>query len=159
MANETPLTITGNLTGDPELKFTPNGAALCRFTVASTPRRYDKNTGKWEDGEAMFLTCTAWRGVAENAAETLARGMRVLVTGRLRQHHWEDKETGQHRSMFGLDVDDVGPSLLFTTATVTRTSRGTSRTGDDPWSTATSGQPTAAADGQKDPGHSDEPPF
>ncbi|KQM06206.1 single stranded DNA-binding protein [Frankia sp. CpI1-P] len=160
MANETPITISGNLTADPELKFTPAGAALCRFTVASTPRRYDKDTGKWVDGEALFLTCTAWRTAAENVAESLTKGMRVVVTGRLRQHHWDDPETGQHRSMFGLDVDDVGASLLFATASVRRASRGTTTAGDDAWATATGQRPAAAgATNETDPAYSTEPPF
>lgn len=157
MANETPLTVVGNLTADPELKFTPNGVAMCRFTVASTPRRYDKTTNQWADGDAMFLSCTAWRQAAEHAAKSLDKGTRVIVTGRLRQHHWTTDE-GEHRSMFGLDVDDVGPSLLFTTAAVTRTARGSARQDDDVWSTATPTRPAGTA-GQSEQGFSDEPPF
>ncbi|WP_163550431.1 single-stranded DNA-binding protein [Candidatus Frankia nodulisporulans] len=156
MANETPLTVVGNLTGDPELKFTPNGVAMCRFTVASTPRRFDKTTNQWVDGDAMFLTCTVWRGAAEHASDSLAKGIRVIVTGRLRQHHWTT-DAGEHRSMFGLDVDEVGPSLLFATATVTRTARGATPT-DDAWSTATPGRTDGTA-GQPEQGYSDEPPF
>lgn len=150
MANETPLTVVGNLTGDPELAFTPSGVARCRFTFASTPRRYDKAANGWVDGEALFLTCTVWRHAAEHAAESLAKGMRVIATGRLRQHHWQDDD-GQHRSMFGLDVDDVGPSLLFATATITRAARGNGAppAGADPFSTP----PT----GRNDP--ISEPPF
>lgn len=161
MANETPISIAGNLTGDPELKFTPAGVALCRFTVASTPRRYDKDTGKWVDGESMFLTCTVWRQAAEHAAESLAKGLRVLVVGRLRQHHWQD-DAGQHRSMFGVDVDEVGPSLLFATAKVTRAVRGSTRPAEDAWSTAgpaPAGVGATAGTERGGTGYSDEPPF
>ncbi len=158
MANETPLTVIGNLTTDPELKFTPAGVAMCRFTVASTPRRYDKTTNQWVDGDAMFLTCTAWRTAAEHAAESLAKGIRVIVTGRLRQHHWTT-DAGEHQSMFGLDVDEVGPSLLFTTAAVTRTARGNTRQTDDQWSTATPTRTGGAAGDRTEQGYSEEPPF
>lgn len=157
MANETPLTVVGNLTADPELKFTPAGVAMCRFTVASTPRRYDKTTNQWADGDAMFLTCAVWRQAAEHAAESLAKGTRVIVTGRLRQHHWTT-DAGEHRSMFGLDVDEVGPSLLFTTATVTRAVRGATRT-EDPWSTATPARTGGGAGERTEQGYSEEPPF
>ncbi len=139
MAGETPLTIIGNLTGDPELRFTPQGIAMARFTVAATPRTLDKTSGKWVDGEAMFLTCTAWRDLAEHVTESLSKGVRVVVTGRLRQHHWTT-DTGDKRSMFGLDVDEIGPSLRFATATVTRATRGTGPTpAADPWSTTPAG--------------------
>ncbi len=166
MANETPISISGNLTGDPELAFTPAGVARCRFTVASTPRRFDKDAGKWVDGESMFLTCTVWRHAAEHAAESLSKGLRVLVVGRLRQHHWQDDD-GQHRSMFGIDVDEVGPSLLFATAKVARATCSNPRTPDDPWSTppgpgrptAAAGVATAAGGVQDGAGYSEEPPF
>ncbi len=158
MANETPLTVVGNLTADPELKFTPAGVAMCRFTVASTPRRFDKTTNQWADGDPMFLTCTAWRTAAEHAANSLTKGVRVIVTGRLRQHHWTT-DAGEHRSMFGLDVDEVGPSLLFTTATVTRTARGAARQGDDAWSTATPARTGGGAGDRTEQGYSEEPPF
>jgi len=152
---ETPITIVGNLTADPELTFTQNGAALAKFTIASTPRTYDKNTGQWQDGTALFLRCAAWREMAEHVAESLTKGMRVVVTGRLRQHDWTT-ETGEKRSMLGLDTEDVGPSLRFATAKVTRAQRTapapTNTAAGDPWATATPA-PAAA------PGFSEEPPF
>ncbi len=120
MAGETTLTIVGNLTADPELRFTPNGTAVANFTVASTPRSYDRATGQWVDGDALFLRCTAWAQLAEHTAESLTRGARVIVTGRLRQRSFETRE-GDKRSVIELDVDEVGPSLRYATATVTKT--------------------------------------
>jgi single-strand DNA-binding protein len=161
MAGETIITVVGNLTGDPELRFTPSGAAVANFTVASTPRTFDKNSNEWKDGDALFLRCSIWRQAAENVAESLQRGMRVVVTGRLKQRSYETKE-GEKRTVVELDVDEVGPSLKYATAKVNRTTRGSSGGGfgagggdsapaDDPW--ATSGQ--ASPNG----GSSDEPPF
>ncbi|WP_028653758.1 single-stranded DNA-binding protein [Nocardioides halotolerans] len=122
MAGETIITVVGNLTDDPELRFTPSGAAVANFTVASTPRNFDKNTNEWVDGEAMFLRCSIWRQAAENVAESLQRGMRVVVQGRLKARSYEDRE-GQKRTVFEIEVDEVGPSLKFATAKVNRTSR------------------------------------
>ena len=122
MAGETLITVVGNLTDDPELRFTPSGAAVANFTVASTPRNFDKNTNEWVDGEAMFLRCSIWRQAAENVAESLQRGMRVVVQGRLKARSYEDRE-GQKRTVFEIEVDEVGPSLKFATAKVNRTSR------------------------------------
>ena len=160
MANETTLTLIGNLTGDPEVRFLDSGAAMAKFTIASTPRTFDKNANEWKDGEAMFLNCTAWRQMAENVTESLTKGTRVVVTGRLRQHHWEN-EQGEKRSMFQLDVEEIGPSLKFATAKVTRAGRSSNGTSngaalaDDPWATASRTAPTGSAGG----GFGDEPPF
>ncbi len=122
MAGETALTIVGNLTADPELRFTPAGHAVADFTVASTPRNYDRDAGQWRDGEALFLRCTAWRQLAEHAAESLTKGTRVIVTGRLRQRSFELTE-GVTRTVTELDVDELGPSLRYSTARVTKTTR------------------------------------
>jgi single-strand DNA-binding protein len=123
MAGETVITVIGNLTADPELRFTPSGAAVANFTVASTPRTLDKQSGEWKDGEALFMRCNIWRQPAENVAETLTRGMRVMVTGRLRQRSFETRE-GEKRTVVELEVDEVGPSLRYATAKVNKTSRG-----------------------------------
>ena len=120
---ETSITVVGNLVADPELRFTPAGAAVANFRIASTPRRFNRQTSQWEDGEAMYLTCNAWRQAAENVAESLSKGMRVIVQGRLRQRSYESRE-GERRSIFEVEVDEVGPSLSFATAQVTRASRG-----------------------------------
>ena len=143
MAGETPITVVGNLTADPELRFTPSGAAVANFTVASTPRTLDKQSNEWKDGEALFLNCSVWRQAAENAAESLQRGMRVIVQGRLKARSYETRE-GEKRTVFEIDVDEVGPSLKYATAKVTKTSRsgagqgggqqGGGFGGDDPWS-------------------------
>ena len=165
MAGETLITIVGNITNDPELRFTPSGAAVANFTVASTPRTFDRQANEWKDGETLFLRCSIWREAAENVAESLQRGMRVIVTGRLKSRSFETKE-GERRTVIELDVDEVGPSLRYATAKVTKASRGggfgaaaSAATaagtsggyaggGDDPWATpAPSG------------GYSDEPPF
>ncbi|WJZ03925.1 single-stranded DNA-binding protein [Corynebacterium freiburgense] len=119
---ETNITVVGNLVADPELRFTPSGAAVANFRIASTPRRRNPQTNQWEDGEAMYLTCNVWRQMAENVAESLSKGMRVIVTGRLRQRSYETRE-GERRSNFEIEVDDIGPSLTFATAQVTRASR------------------------------------
>jgi len=123
MAGETVITIIGNLTNDPELRFTPSGAAVANFTVASTPRTFDRQSNEWKDGETLFMRCSVWRDAAENVAESLQRGTRVLVTGRLRSRSYETKE-GEKRTVVELDVDEVGPSLRYATAKVAKTSRG-----------------------------------
>lgn len=140
---EPPITLVGNLVDDPELRFTPQGQAVAKFRVASTPRFYDKQAGEWRDGESLFLTCTAWRQMGENTAESLTRGTRVVVSGRLRQRSYENRD-GEKRTVFEVDVDDVGPSLRNATAKVTKTSRQagaaqTHETGGDPWATAPAG--------------------
>jgi single-strand DNA-binding protein len=137
MAGDTPITVVGNLTADPELRFTPSGAAVANFTVASTPRTFDRQTNEWKDQEALFLNCSVWRQAAENAAESLTRGMRVVVTGRLKARSYETRE-GEKRTVFEIDVEEVGPSLKYATAKVTKTSRsgggqGFQSGGDDPW--------------------------
>ena len=119
MAGETPITVVGNLTDDPELRFTPSGAAVANFTVASTPRTFDRQSNEWKDGEALFLNCSVWRQAAENAAESLARGMRVIVSGRLKARSYETRE-GEKRTVFEIDVQEVGPSLKYATAKVRR---------------------------------------
>lgn len=120
---DTNITVVGNLVADPELRFTPNGAAVANFRIASTPRRFNSQTNEWEDGEALFLTCNIWRQAAENVAESLTRGMRVIVTGRLRQRSYQTRE-GENRTVFEIEVDEVGPSLRYATAQVTRTQGG-----------------------------------
>jgi single-strand DNA-binding protein len=165
VAGETVITVVGNLTGDPELRFTPSGAAVASFTVASTPRTLDKATNEWKDGEALFLRCSIWRQAAENVAESLQKGMRVVVQGRLKQRSFETKE-GEKRTVIELDVEEVGPSLKYATAKVNRTTRGGGGGGgfggspsgggapaDDPWA---SSAPAASGGGG---GWSDEPPF
>ncbi len=156
MANDTTLTITGNLCDIPELRVTPAGVALCKFAVASTPRVFDKASGQYKDGDPLFMTCTAWRDLAEHVAESLTKGARVIVTGRLKLSRWDTPE-GEKRSAYGLDVDEVGPSLRFATATVKKLARSGAGPGsdtapaDDPWATAAPARSTAAL--------SDEPPF
>ncbi|KOU32832.1 MULTISPECIES: single-stranded DNA-binding protein [Streptomyces] len=120
MAGETVITVVGNLVDDPELRFTPSGAAVAKFRVASTPRTFDRQTNEWKDGESLFLTCSVWRQAAENVAESLQRGMRVIVQGRLRQRSYEDRE-GVKRTVYELDVEEVGPSLKNATAKVAKT--------------------------------------
>ncbi|QDP94859.1 single-stranded DNA-binding protein [Microlunatus elymi] len=123
MAGETVITLVGNLTADPELRFTPSGAAVANFTVASTPRTFDRQTNEWRDGEAMFINCAVWRQAAENVAESLQKGMRVIVQGRLKSRSYETRE-GERRTVFEIDVDEIGPALKYATAKVTRTSSG-----------------------------------
>ncbi|WP_017972500.1 single-stranded DNA-binding protein [Actinopolyspora halophila] len=142
---ETVTTVVGNLTADPELRFTQAGKQVINFTVASTPRYYDKQAGEWKDGEALFLRCNLWGQPAENVAESLARGMRVVVQGRLRQRSFETKE-GEKRTIVEMEVDEVGPSLRYATARVTKTTSGSSG-GGDAWSSAPAG------------GQSEEVPF
>ncbi len=142
MAGETIITVVGNLTDDPALRFTPSGAAVANFTVASTPRVFDKATNEWKDGEALFLRCAIWRQAAENVSESLTRGMAVIVQGRLKQRSFETKE-GEKRTVIELDVDEIGPSLKFATAKVTKASRGGGDGGRsaaaDPWNAGASG--------------------
>ena len=140
MAGETVITVVGNLVDDPELRFTPSGAAVANFTVASTPRTFDRQTNEWKDQDTLFLNCSVWRQAAENAAESLTRGMRVIVQGRLKARSYETRE-GEKRTVFEIDVDEVGPSMRYATAKVTKTSRSGGGqgygsgggSGDDPW--------------------------
>lgn len=148
MAGDTLVTIVGNLTVDPELKFTPSGAAVANFTVASTPRSFDKQSGEWKDGQALFMRCSIWRQPAENVAETLTKGARVIVTGRLKQRSYETKE-GEKRTVVELDVDEVGPSLRYATAKVAKASRSQ---GGDPAGDVWGSAPAAGSD-------DDQPPF
>ena len=145
MAGETPLTIVGNLTAAPELRFTQGGDAVCNFTVASTPRRYDKASNAWVDGEPLFLRCSAWRRQAENAAESLEKGDRVVVTGHLVQRSYTDRE-GQNRTVFEVQVEEIGASLVFRSIKhgTPSATRGAQPAEDDPWATS---------------GYQDEPPF
>ncbi|MQA03511.1 MAG: single-stranded DNA-binding protein [Streptosporangiales bacterium] len=164
-AGDTPITIVGNLVDDPNLRFTQSGQAVANFRVASTPRYRDNQTGEWKDGEALFLTCNIWRQAAENVAESLQRGMRVIVNGRLRQRSFETQQ-GEKRTVYEVEVDEVGPSLRYASAKVTKTSRsgggfggdsggqpGGGAPADDPWATP------APAGGGAPGGSYDEPPF
>ena len=175
-AGDTPITVVGNLVADPELRFTPSGQPVATFRVASTPRFRDNASGEWKDGDSLFLSCNVWRQAAENVAESLQRGMRVIVTGRLRQRNYETKE-GEKRTVYEVEVDDVGPSLKNASAKVNKASRGAGEGGfgggnrsggsysggqgsssggassssrnEDPW----------ASDSAGGGGYSDEPPF
>ncbi|GAU67666.1 putative single-stranded DNA-binding protein [Streptomyces sp. NBRC 110611] len=152
MAGETVITIAGNLVDDPELRFTPAGAAVARFRVASTPRTFDRQTNEWRDGEPLFLNCSAWRRLAENTAESLTRGTRVIVTGRLKQRTYDDRE-GNKRTAYELDAEEIGPSLKSATATVTKNGRNnaqqpTHEPATDPW-----------ANSLQQPQYAAEPPF
>ena len=162
MAGETLITVVGILTADPELRFTPSGAAVASFTIASTPRTFDRNSNEWKDGEALFLRCNIWRQAAENVAESLQRGMRVVVTGRLKQRSFETRE-GEKRTVIELDVDEVGPSLRYATAKVNRTQRGSSGGGgfggESGGSSAPADDPWASSAPASSGGFSDEPPF
>jgi len=129
MAGETIITVVGNLTADPELRFTPSGAAVANFTVASTPRTFDRQSGEWKDGQPLFMRCTIWRQAAENVAESLARGTRVVVQGRLEQRSFETRE-GEKRTVVEMQVDEIGPSLRYATAKVNKVSRGGGNSGD-----------------------------
>ena len=166
MSGETVITVTGHLCDDPELKFTPSGAAVAKFRVASTPRTFDRQTNEWKDGESLFLSCSVWRQAAENVAESLTRGMRVVVVGRLKQRSYEDRE-GVKRTVYELDVEEVGASLRNATAKVSKAAAGqgrgqeayrearaaSSREGrEDPWGSSAGG----AGQGG---GWSEEPPF
>jgi single-strand DNA-binding protein len=189
MAGDTTLTIIGNLTNDPELRFTPSGAAVANFTVASTPRQFDRQSNEWKDGETLFMRCSVWRDAAENVAESLQRGSRVIVTGRLKSRSYETKE-GEKRTVVELEVDELGPSLRYATAKVNKTSRGGGGGGgfgggggggygggggggyggggqsgpaDDPWATGPSGGGGGSAGGGGGGGggfgSQEEPPF
>ena len=145
MSNETTITIAGNLVDDPELRFTPtSGVPVARFRIASTPRYRDNATGEWKDGDTLFLTCQVWRQAAENVAETLQKGMRAIVAGRLRQRSYETKE-GEKRTVYELQADEVGPSLRNATAKVTKAIR--------------TGNGQGGGEGESSGGYSDEPPF
>ena len=168
-AGDTVITLVGNLVDDPELRFTPSGAAVAKFRMASTPRYLDKQTNEWKDGESLFLTCNVWRQAAENVAESLQRGMRVIVQGRLKQRSYETKE-GEKRTVYEVEVDEVGPSLRSATAKVNKTQRGGGGGGfggaavdNDPWASAAPAAPAQAGSGGgggwNAPGTSDEPPF
>jgi single-strand DNA-binding protein len=166
VAGDTIITVVGNLTADPELRFTPSGAAVANFTVASTPRIYDRQSGEWKDGEALFLRCNIWREAAENVAESLTRGSRVIVQGRLKQRSFETRE-GEKRTVVEVEVDEIGPSLRYATAKVNKASRsggggggfgsgggsrgGTEAKQDDPWGSAPASGSFSGSD--------DEPPF
>ena len=130
-AGDTVITLVGNLVDDPELRFTPSGAAVAKFRIASTPRFLDKQTNEWKDGESLFLSCNVWRQAAENVAESLQRGMRVIVQGRLKQRSYETKE-GEKRTVYEIEVDEVGPSLRSATAKVVKTQRGAGSGGSPP---------------------------
>ena len=149
MAGETVITVVGNLTADPELRFTPNGAAVANFTVASTPRTFDRNTNEWKDGEALFLRCSVWKEAAENVAESLDKGMRVIVQGRLKARSYDDKD-GNRRTSWELDVDEIGPALKFATAKVTRAQRNGGGGNFAPAQSAGFGAPQQAAPAQQD---------
>lgn len=166
MAGETTITVIGNLTDDPELRFTPSGDGVANFTVASTPRRMNRQTNEWEDGDALFLRCSVWRDHAEHVAESLRRGMRVIVVGNLRQRSYE--KDGQKRTSYELDVQEVGPALRYATATVTKASGSGERTGgngqrrgpsdsfQDPWASSSGG---GRSSGGSSSAFDTEPPF
>ena len=183
MSGETVITVIGNLTGDPELRFTPSGAAVANFTVASTPRTFDRQSNEWKDGDTLFLRCSIWREAAESVAESLTKGTRVIVTGRLVQRSYETRE-GEKRTVYELQVDEVGPSLRYATAKVNKTQRGGAGGGgfsgggggqqgggqggqqEDPWATGPSSAPASAPQGGQQAGgwgggapSYDEPPF
>jgi single-strand DNA-binding protein len=145
MSSDTMLTIVGNLTAEPDLRFTPSGVAMVKFTVASTPRVFDRETNQYKDGDPLFLMCTAWRELAEHVADSLHKGTRVVVTGRLRLSRWETDE-GEKRSAYGLDVEEIGASLRFATAKIQKMTRTNGRgqdvpAPDDEWANATPGKP------------------
>jgi len=184
MAGDTVITIIGNITGDPELRFTPSGAAVANFTVASTPRAFDRQSNEWKDGETLFMRCSVWRDAAENVAESLQRGTRVIVSGRLKSRSYETKE-GEKRTVVEMEVDEVGPSLRYATAKVNKTQRGGGGGGfgggqqgggfgggqqggqpqEDPWATGPaaqqgpSGQAAPQGGGWGQAPSYDEPPF
>jgi single-strand DNA-binding protein len=187
MAGETTITVVGNLTDDPELRFTPSGAAVAKFRVASTPRTMDRQSGEWKDGEPLFLQCNVWRDAAEHVAESLQRGARVIVQGRLRQRSYETRE-GEKRTVYELEVDEIGPSLRYATAKVQKMSRSGGSGGgfgassgsgggnrpastpaggstgggsnfDDPWATAAPASGARTGGGASNSSFDDEPPF
>lgn len=143
MSNHTTITVTGNLVDDPTLRFTPSGAAVATFTIASTPRQFDKQANEWKDGEALFLRCSIWRQAGENVAESLQKGMRVIAQGNLKQRSFETKE-GEKRTVIELEVDEIGPSLKFATAKVQRASRGNGQQSSQPAHQAPANDPWAA---------------
>jgi single-strand DNA-binding protein len=149
MAGDTPITIVGNLTADPELRFTPNGAAVANFTVASTPRTFDRQANEFKDGETLFMRCSVWREAAENVSESLHRGTRVVVTGRLVSRSWQTAE-GENRTVMEMQVDEIGPSLRYATAQVTKAQRGGGQAGGSTWNQG--GQQGAPAGGQSSGG-------
>ena len=151
MAGDTQITLIGNLTGDPELRFTPSGAAVANFTVASTPRTFDRQSTEWQDGDTMFLNCSIWRQAAENVAETLSKGMRVIVQGRLKSRSYDDRE-GNRRTVFEVDVEEIGPSLARATAVVTRATGGGKPAPRQPAGRPQPADPWAGV-------RTDEPPF
>jgi single-strand DNA-binding protein len=171
-AGDTQITLIGNLVDDPQLRYTPTGQAVANFRVASTPRFLDKTTNEWKDGDSLFLSCNVWRQAAENVAESLQRGMRVIVTGRLRQRSYETKE-GEKRTVYEIEVDEVGPSLRNASAKVARSSRatgapsgsggqggyggGSQRPSDDPW--ASEPADSSSSSSGSGSGFTDEPPF
>ena len=184
MAGETTITVVGNLTDDPELRFTPSGAAVAKFRVASTPRTMDRQSGEWKDGEPLFLQCNVWRDAAEHVAESLQRGARVIVQGRLRQRSYETRE-GEKRTVYELEVDEIGPSLRYATAKVQKMSRSGGAGGgggfgasggsgganrqpsgggggnnfDDPWATAAPASGARSGGASSNSSFDDEPPF
>ena len=152
MAGETPITIVGNLTADPELRFTPSGAAVANFTVASTPRQFDRQANEFKDGETLFMRCSVWREAAENVSESLTRGARVVVTGRLVSRSWQTQE-GENRTVMEMQVDEIGPSLRYATAKVTKANRQSGQQSGG-W------QPAPQPQGDPwGPPATDEPPF
>ncbi|MEV4640247.1 single-stranded DNA-binding protein [Actinoplanes sp. NPDC049548] len=182
MAGETTITVVGNLTDDPELRFTPSGAAVAKFRIASTPRTLDRQSGEWKDGEPLFLACNIWRDAAEHVAESLQRGARVIVQGRLRQRSYETRE-GEKRTVYELEVDEIGPSLRYATAKVQKMNRsggggggfggggggrqsgggggggGNNSSFDDPWATAAPASGGNRSGGGSSSSFDDEPPF
>lgn len=180
MAGDTIITVVGNLTADPELRYTPNGLAVANFTIASTPRVYDRQSGEWKDGEALFLRASVWRDFAEHVASSMTRGMRVIAQGRLKQRSYETRE-GEKRTSFELDVDEIGPSLRYATAQVTKATSGGSGSfgggqqrqvtqqqsaprAEEPWGNSRPQQsaPQQSQSGWAAPmsdGFTDEPPF
>ena len=168
MAGETIITIVGNLTADPELRTTSSGASVCSFTIASTPRTYNRQTGQWEDGQPLFLRCSAWRDLAQHCAASLAKGMRVIAQGRLQQRSYQAQD-GSNRTVLELQIDDIGPSLRYATTQVSRTSHTQTQqgaytggatgygnpnptaTGGDPWGTPDNGPVYGAAQGEEEP--------
>ena len=171
MAGETVITVIGNLVDDPELRYTPSGAAVAKFRIASTPRTFDRESNQWRDGEALFLTCSVWRQYAENVAESLSRGTRVIVQGKLKQRSFDTRE-GEKRTVYELDVEEVGPALRFATAKINKSSGGGGGGGgrsqfgsggggggavpDDPWASAAPAGQSASSGGG---GFDEDPPF
>ena len=168
MAGETVITVVGNLTADPELRTIGSGASVCSFTIASTPRTYNRQTGQFEDGQPLFLRCSAWRDLAQHCAQSLAKGMRVIAQGRLQQRSYQAQD-GSNRTVLELQIDDIGPSLRYATTQVSRTSHTQAQqgaytggatgygnpnptaTGEDPWSTPDNGPVYGAAQGEEEP--------